>query len=181
MKKLLVMLATLGLGAGAAFASGVGVFGSYLLDSDDMGSAYGGGLKFKTDLAQYFAIDVRASCLTKFSEWDGDDELFVIPLEANLLLNFPLGDQIPLTLYGGGGGGYAIIPEADDVDLDDTFCFSGLGGAELAFGEGAALFVEVQYRVLEVDGAKGDAGDFDFSEDLSFTGLTLNAGLMFQF
>ena len=180
MNKLLVSLAALFVCAAAASAGGVGVFGSYL-DSDDMGPGYGGGIKLKTELADYFAIEVRASCITQFDDWEGDDDLFVIPIEAALLFNFPLGDELPLTLYGGGGGGYAIIPEADDLDLDDSFCFYGVGGLELAMGDSASLFFEAQYRVLEVDGADADGTDFDFENDeLEFTGLSLNAGILFR-
>ena len=180
MKKVLLILAVLGLGAGAAFANGVGVFGSYW-DADDPGPGFGGGLKFKADLAEYFAVEIRASCITKFDDWDGEDELYVIPIEGDLLVNIPLGDEVPITLYGGGGGGYAIIPEADDVDFDDDFCFFGVGGIELGLGESAALFGEVQYRFLEVGGADEDGMDVEFDEDISFTGLSFNAGLSFKF
>jgi hypothetical protein len=179
MKKLLVMLMAIGLSAVAASASGVGVFGAYL-NSDDMGAGYGGGLKFKADLAEYFAVEVRASCLTQFDEWDGDDGLYLIPIEGDLLFNLPLGDS-PVTLYAGGGGGYCIIPEADDVDLDDSFTFFGLGGVELGLGEAASLFVEAQYRVLEVDGAKEDSATINFDEKVKFTGIGVNAGLLFKF
>ncbi|NLG36272.1 MAG: outer membrane beta-barrel protein [Lentisphaerae bacterium] len=179
MKKILILLSILVIGAtSASAAGGVGVFGSYW-DTEDLGPGFGGGVKFKTDIAEFFAFEVRASCITKFDEWDGDDELFVIPIEAGLFFNFPLGDEVPLTLYGGGGGGYAILPEADDIDYDDDFCFFGAGGLEFAMGEGASLFGEVQYRFLEIDGAETDDGDFDMDGEL--TGLSFNAGLLFRF
>ena len=97
--------------------------------------------------------------------------------------SIPLGEEVPLTLYGGGGGGYAIIPECDDVDLDDEFCFYGVGGVEIGLGESASLFVEAQYRFLEVDGAETDDDvEIDFGEeDIEFTGLGVNAGLLFRF
>jgi len=182
MKRFLVLLMAIGLSAVAASASGVGVFGSYL-DGDDSGPGFGGGIKFKADLAEFFAVEARASCLTQFDEWEGDDELFVIPIEGALLLNLPLGSDVPITIYGGGGAGYAIIPEADDIDFDDSFCYFGLAGIELGLGESASLFVEAQYRVLEVDGAEDDDGnEIDFGdEDLKFTGLGVNAGLIFKF
>jgi len=178
MKKILVMLTAIMIGAIAASANGVGVFGSYW-DAEDPGPGFGGGVKFKADLSEFFALEVRASCITKFDDWEGDDELFVIPIEGALLLNLPMGEDVPITLYGGGGGGYAIIPEADDVDFDDDFCFFGVGGIELAFGEGASLFGEVQYRFLEVDGADWDGVDIE--GDVEFTGLSFNAGLLFTF
>lgn len=97
MKKLLIMLIVVGMSAGVASAAGgVGVFGSYW-DADDPGPGYGGGLKFKAELVDYLAVELRASCITKFDEWDGDDDLFVIPLEAGLVLNFPLGTEVPIT------------------------------------------------------------------------------------
>lgn len=182
MKKLLVMLMTIGLCAGATYAgSGVGVYGSYL-DADDPGPGFGGGIKFKTELAEFFALEVRASCITQFDEDDTDDGIYLIPLEGGLLLNLPLGEEVPLTLYGGGGAGYAIIPEADDIDLDDTFCFYGVGGVELGLGESASLFVEAQYRVIDVDGAEtDDEEELEFDEDIKFGGLGINAGLLFRF
>lgn len=181
MKKVLVMLVVFVVGAVAASASGsVGVFGSYL-DADDPGPGFGGGVKFKADLADYFAIEFRASCITQFDDWDGDDELFVIPLEGALIFNLPLGDEVPMTLYGGGGGGYAVIPEADDIDFDDEFTFFGVGGLELGMGDSASLFVEGIYRVLDVDGAEIDGVDVDSDEDAEFGGFGVNAGLVFKF
>ena len=181
MKKILVMLMAIGLGAVAATAGGVGVFGSYW-DTEDLGPGFGGGLKFKADIAEYFAVEFRASCITKFDDWEGDDELYVIPLEGALLVNLPLGEEVPITVYGGGGGGYAILPEADDVDYDDEFCFFGIGGVELGLGESASLFGEVQYRFLEIDGAEVDGVDIDADDDGGeLTGLSFNAGLLFRF
>ena len=62
MKKILVMLAAVVIGTVAASASGVGVFGTYW-DTDDLGPGFGGGVKFKADLAEFFAIEFRASCM----------------------------------------------------------------------------------------------------------------------
>lgn len=179
MKKTPVVLVAILISAVVASAGGVGVFGSYL-DGKDSGPGYGGGIKFKAGLSEYFAVELRASCLTKFDDWEGDDDLFVIPLEAALVLNLPLGKDVPLTLYGGIGGGYAIIPEADDIDYDDTFCYFALGGIEFALGESVSLFAEAQYRVLEVDGADYDGTDIDFDDELKFTGLGVNVGLLFR-
>ncbi|HQM24113.1 MAG TPA: hypothetical protein PK572_10875, partial [Kiritimatiellia bacterium] len=111
MRKWVLVLMMVGLCATmASAAGGLGIFGSYW-DTKDLGPGFGGGVKFSGDLTEFLAIELRASCVTKFDDWDGDDELFIIPLEAGLIFNLPLGEDVPLTLYGGGGGGYAIIPE----------------------------------------------------------------------
>ncbi len=178
MKKVLIMLVVVGLGAASAYASGgVGVFVTYL-NSEDLGGGWGGGLKFKADVEQFLSIEARGSVITAFDDWAGDDELYLIPIEGDILLNFPLGDG-PLTVYGGGGGGFVFIPEVDDVDFDDTYTLFALAGVEIALGDSASLFVEAQYRFLEVDGA--EAADHEFDTDLELSGFGGNAGLLFRF
>jgi opacity protein-like surface antigen len=182
MKKILMVLMLIGLGAVVATAgSGVGIYGSYF-NADDPGPGFGGGIKFKTDLSEYFGVEARASCITQFDEDDTDDGVYLIPLEAGLLFNLPLQDS-PLNLYGGGGIGYAIIPEADDVDLDDEICFYAVAGVEFSLSDSASLFAEAQYRVLEVDGAEvDDYGEVDLDDEkVDFSGFGINAGLLFRF
>ena len=182
MKKILMVLMLIGLGAVVATAgSGVGIYGSYF-NADDPGPGFGGGIKIKTDLSEYFGVEARASCITQFDEDDTDDGVYLIPLEAGLLFNLPLQDS-PLNLYGGGGIGYAIIPEADDVDLDDEICFYAVAGVEFSLSDSASLFAEAQYRVLEVDGAEvDDYGEVDLDDEkVDFSGFGINAGLLFRF
>lgn len=182
MRKWVLVLMMVGLCATmASAAGGLGVFGSYW-DTKDLGPGFGGGVKFCGELSEFLAIELRASCVTKFDDWDGDDDLFVIPLEAGLIFTLPLGEDVPLTLYGGGGGGYAIIPEADDVDLDDEFCFYGVAGAAFALNESIAIFGEAQYRFLEIDGAKVDGEKIDTGDEKGkLSGLGVNVGLRFSF
>ena len=188
MKTLLVILAGVMAVAVTAFAGGgIGVFGSYM-NGKDVDSGFGGGIKFKGDIADYIAVEARASCLTKFSDYLEDDDLYVIPIEGDVLLNFPLGDS-PVTIYGGGGAGYYIIPEYEDsvvlgdvdVDLQDTFGFFGVGGVEFALSEGVSLYAEGKYLLLTVDEAKIEDVDTDLPDEVDFSGLSLNAGLLFRF
>ena len=182
MKKWVLVLLTLGIGATvASAANGLGIFGSYW-DSKDLGPGFGGGVKFCGELSEYLAIELRASCITKFDDWDGHDDLFVIPLEAGLIFTLPLGEDVPVTVYGGGGGGYAIIPEADDVDFDDDFCLYGVAGVGFALNESLAIFGEVQYRFLEIDGVKYNGETVDVGgEKGKFSGLSVNVGLRLGF
>lgn len=190
MKKTLILLALIGWCAVSASAAGggLGVFGTYM-DTDNMGSAYGGGLKFKFEVADYLAAELRASYLTGFEEDDIEyDNLYVVPVEADLLFNFPLKDT-PLTVYAGGGGGYYVMPEFEadgplgtiDIDLEDTFGFFGVGGLELALGDAVSLFAEAKYLFLEVDKVEIDNVEVDPDAAAKFTGLSANAGLMFRF
>lgn len=194
MRRVLAVLAVLALGvASASAAGGLGVFGSYI-DTEDPGTASGGGIKFKFDLAEPLAIEFRASYLTGF---DPDDEvkdlledMELVPLEANLVFNLPMGDAATVCL--GGGGGYYILPEFEvesgipgeastDVDPDDEFGFFALAGIELSLNENVALFAEAQYRWLEVDSAEIDDEDVDFGDDgVIFDGFGANAGLLFK-
>lgn len=190
MKKILVMLMAIGIGVGAAYAGGgaLGVFGTFM-DTEDLDSGFGAGVKFKFDVAQYVAAELRASYVTKFD--DGSDELdnlYMIPVEADLLFNLPLGDS-PLTVYAGAGGGYYVLPEFEtdagfgdtDIDLDDTFGFYGIGGLEFALAESVSLFAEVKYLFLEVDTVTIDDIEVESDEAIEFTGLSGNAGIMFRF
>jgi len=185
------------LGAVSASAGGgLGVFGSYM-DSKDPGTAYGGGGKLKVDLGKFVALEVRGSYLTNFEVEEAGvqvrfEDLALIPVEGDLVLQLPLGEKAGC-LYGGGGGGYYVLPEYDLVeydgpggthkyDLDDTFGFFAVAGLQLNLGDNAALFAEVQYRVVEVEGAEVDGEEVEFSDNwvVEFTGLTGSAGLLFR-
>jgi opacity protein-like surface antigen len=187
MRKVLAVLAVLVLGAASASAGGLGVFGSYI-DTEDPGTAYGGGLKFKFDVGEMLAVELRGSYITGFEPDDEFEDLLkdmiLVPIEADLVINLPMGDAA--TIYVGGGGGYYVIPEFEidiaipgsdepDVDPDDEFGFFALAGIELNMGESVALFAEAQYRFLE------DDEDVEFGDDgVVLDGIGANVGLMFK-
>jgi hypothetical protein len=56
-----------------------------------------------------------------------------------------------------------------------------VAGIELTLGESLSLFAEAQYRFLEVDGAEMDDDDVEFDDEVEFTGLGINAGLLLRF
>ena len=193
MRKLLMVLVVLALAVPMARgAGGLGVFGSYwdMKDADD--AALGGGIKFKMEMMPQICLEMRASYLQEFGERPLEDAN-IVPLEADVVIDFPLVPDV-LTIYGGGGGGYYIMPEFEasealglsdepDIDPDDTFGFYVVGGAELQLNEQVALFGEVKYTwleidELEVDGESIDLADFDAELDL--TGIGFNAGLLLK-
>ncbi|HHX97777.1 MAG: outer membrane beta-barrel protein [Kiritimatiellia bacterium] len=181
MRKLFLVLLSLAVMTGVALAdNGLGIFGTYW-DTEDLGGGFGGGIKFRGNLGDLFGVDLRASCVTQLDDWEGDDDLYLIPLEALLLFRIPLGEYSPVKAYVGGGGGYVIVPEADDIDFDDDFCFIGVGGIEFALNENVSLFAEAMYRFFEVDGMEIDGENIDLKGELEFTGFGVNAGLFFRF
>lgn len=195
MRRLMVVLAVLALGAtGAMAAGGFGLFGSYWDADGDTGM--GGGIKVKGELAPNLAIEIRASYLP---EWDFDDDatddafedFSVIPVEADLTLNFPLADA--LNVYAGGGIGYYVTPEFElkgapigasaepDVDLDDEFGYFAVAGIEIKLNDQVALFGEAQYRWLEIEEAEIDGSDVDLDDlggSVEADGIGFNAGLL---
>jgi hypothetical protein len=190
MKKFLVMMIAIGLGVAAAYAGGgaLGVYGTFM-DTEDVDSGFGAGVKFKFDIVEYVAAELRASYVTKFDDGsDALDNLYMIPVEADILFNLPLGDS-PVTIYAGGGGGYYVLPEYEtdigfgdtDIDLDDTFGFYGIGGFEIALAESVSLFAEAKYLFLEVDTVTIDDIEVGGDDALEFTGFSGNAGILFRF
>jgi len=148
----------------------LGAFGSYL-DSDDLGTGYGGGAKLEVKPTDWLSVDGRASLLF-FDDFD----ISLIPLEAALRLNIPiLGERI--VPYAGVGAGYYLF-DADDVDLDDNVGYFPLVGLEVGTRR-VALFVEARWLFLETDtdAALEELGDLDAEVD----GLGINAGLLFRF
>lgn len=120
----------------------MGVMGSYL-DTDDMGEAYGGGVRLKYDLVEYVGLDFRGSMLRL-----QDPSVNMFPLEANLMLQVPVANV--LIPYGGFGVGYYIF-DGGDVDLDDTVGYGPLAGVELRLASAVALFGEARWLFLEPD------------------------------
>jgi hypothetical protein len=157
-------------GCTAGSMAELGVFGSYL-DSDDLGTGYGGGAKLEVKPTDWLSVDGRAS-LIFFDDFD----ISMIPLEAALRLNVPmLGERI--VPYVGVGAGYYLF-EADDVDLDNNVGYFPLVGLEVGLRR-VALFAEARWLFLQTDtdAGLGELGDLDADVD----GLGINAGLLFRF
>jgi len=182
MKITALFIATALTAASALAGGGLGIFGTYWDADDTDDPAIGGGIKLKAPLMPNLCMELRGSYLVEFA--DGTDEESLIPLEAGLVIEFPIAEQ--LTLYAGGGAGYFISPEYEvddgmggevDVDLDDEVGYYAVAGAELKLNESVAIFAEAKYTAVEFDGAEVEGIDVDF-EDSEMKGLGVNAGLM---
>jgi opacity protein-like surface antigen len=167
-----LMAAALSLG-GCAHGSGLefGAFGSSL-DSEDLGTGYGGGAKVEINPVDLVSVDARASWI-HFSDVNID----MIPLEAAALLNFSaLGERI--VAYVGVGGGYYLF-ENDGEDLDDEVGFFPLVGMEVGFHR-VSVLAEARWLFLEadVDSAEDELQNLD---DANVDGFGVNVGLLFRF
>jgi hypothetical protein len=158
-------------GCSAGSAAALGLFGSYL-DSDDLGTGYGGGAKLELKPTDVLSVEGRAGWI-----YFEDFEISMVPLEAALRLNLPLlGERI--VPYVGAGGGYYFF-EADDVDLDDDVGYFPLAGLEVGFRR-VAVFGEARWLFLktDVDSALDELADLD---EADVDGLGVNVGLLFRF
>ena len=123
MRKLFLVLLSLAVMTGVALAdNGLGIFGTYW-DTEDLGGGFGGGIKFRGDLGDLFGVDLRASCVTQLDDWEGDDDLYLIPLEALLLfrgakLHQGRPQQQLAVLIDTHGGSGAVILFLEDQPAD---------------------------------------------------------------
>ncbi|MGA1236545.1 MAG: hypothetical protein ACO34E_06725 [Limisphaerales bacterium] len=145
----------------------MGLMGSYL-DTDDLGEAYGGGIRLKYDLVEYVGLDFRGSMLRL-----QDPSVNLFPLEANLMLQLPVANV--LIPYGGFGVGYYIF-DGGDVGLDNAVGYGPLAGVELRIASAVALFGEARWLFLEPD-VSGWMG----RDRVRLDGFGVTAGIMVLF
>jgi hypothetical protein len=119
------------------------VFWTSSLDSDDLGTGYGGGAKLEVKPTDWLSVDGRAS-LIFFDDFD----ISMIPLEAALRLNVPMFGERIVPYAGVGVGEYLF--DADDVDLDDSVGYFPLVGLEVGTRR-VALFAEARWLFLQTD------------------------------
>jgi opacity protein-like surface antigen len=144
-----------------------GGFGTYL-DPKDYDESWGGGLRLKYDLVEYIAFDLRAS-MVRVRPFDAN----MFPLEANLLLQVPIGKT--LLPYGGMGVGYYLF-DSGNPKLQHSLGYGPLAGLELRLGRSIAIFGEARWLFLEPD-VKGSSTLTKASLD----SFGVNAGIMFLF
>jgi hypothetical protein len=151
----------------AAADVSLGAFGSFL-DTEDLGEAWGGGLRLKYDLIEHIGFDLRAG----FTRID-DASLNIFPLEGNLFFQFPIANRI--LPYGGFGVGYYVF-DGSALDLEDRVGYGPLAGLELRLTQSFAIFGEARWLFLDpkIQSPSGLGS-------AKLGGFGINAGLMVLF
>jgi hypothetical protein len=147
-----------------------GIFGTMWDPKDTESHGYGFGFRSQVRVNPYISFDTRASWI-KFK----DDDFSVFPIEANLMLKLGM-------VYAGVGGGYYVFDNNNNVDLDNNFGWSALGGIDVPVGP-VGLFGEVKWLDLSTDGKVSGvepASGSPASVHLKANGLGFNIGVMFQ-
>lgn len=180
MKRLMMMLAIIGLCMPSAWASGIGAYGAYWKTKggddafDDDG--FGGGAKVKIDLVPQLSLEIRGTYFSLEPKEGDGGKLEVIPVEAGLTLNLPNSSK--LTPYLGGGAGYFFMNAkngGESTSLKNVVGGYGIVGVEIELAEGFCLFAEGKYTVVSAQSKEDD------SPKIKLDGFGADAGLMLKF
>ncbi len=175
------------------------------LDEFDIGGALGGGVVGQIRLHKLLALELRLSGFAAgdskdvFVEGAGwfENEITIVamPMEAGLVAFLPLGETF--SLYGGPGAGFYLfdgqfrseqgpLETTYDIELDDEGGFYVLLGARAQLARNVGLFLEGKYTWVETSLEQSnefleDIGIAGVEPDLDFSGLSVNAGMIFTF
>ena len=175
------------------------------LDALDADGAFGGGVVGQFRLNPHLGLEVRLSgfatgdtkdVYVEGEGWfDTDFTIVSVPMEAGIVGFLPLGPTF--SVYGGPGVGYYLFDGqisseqgprdvTYDVEVDDEGGWYALLGARAQLARNLALFVEGKYTwidtsVEKLDDVGRETGIDWMGGDLDFSGLALNAGMLFTF
>lgn len=175
------------------------------LDSFDIDGAIGGGVVGQFHLNRFLGFELRLSgYATGYSEdvyienegwFDTDFTIVSMPMEVGLVGFLPLNNMF--SVYGGPGAGYYLFDgqfsskqgpreTTYDIEINDEGGFYLLGGVRAQLVRNLALYVEGKYTWVETsveqnDGLLEDLGIHGLNKDLDFSGLAINAGMLFTF
>ena len=210
MKKLLVLILAATVALPAAFASGLRL-GFSAWDAGDFSKAaddhmlLGAELVGNFDISAPVSLELRVAGMgyaddedVKINDrwYDCDTSVYVVPLEAGLALNVPVG---LLTAYGSGGIGYyffGIDVDAEhhehhkwhehfsDDDDDSSFGAYATAGLRISLAPSISLYGQAEYRWIFDDISlfekHASALDRPFT-DLDPSGLGFSAGISINF
>lgn len=175
------------------------------LDGLDVDGAAGAGVVGHIPLSAHFTAELRISGFAAGEErnietedgtrHENDVTIVSMPLEANLLLEMPLGRTV--VFYGGPGVGYYLFDGQSnsdlgddtvlyDIEVDDEFGGFLVAGLRAQLKPRLGLYLEGQYTWLETSIEKAtevrrEIGIDWVAQELDFSGFALHAGLLFVF
>ena len=164
------------LAAAPASAGNLRIFGAYL-DSGDVGSFTGGGLKYASSDTLGFEFGVTA--YLESDEFDlGDLDLAVDTIDNTA---WDLGSRVSISeiFYFSLGVSYFQF-DADYGDIDDEWGFYGTLGATIG-GDTFRFFIEGVYRDVKATIKYEDLELIQEEVRLDIGGFGVNAGLEWRF
>lgn len=178
---LAIVVLGLGVAAGTANATDLGLHGAYW-DTKQAARTFGFGAKLR-----FSFVELRATYFddvtTDVEPESADFEVKAYPLEGGIVLQFLKNSMV--RPYVGGGVGYYLL-DTNLGDIDDELGYYVVGGADIGAPSSRVAFsIEGIYRNIEgsVRGELFDP-DFDIEEDevhLDLSGIGANAGVVFRF
>lgn len=169
------------------------------IDELDFSGALGGGAIGQVQINPYLALEMRISAfLTGEDEdvyiegegwYENDLTISALPLEIGITGFLPIGEIF--SLYGGPGVGYYFfdgqftstqgpVEITRDLHLDNKAGFYLVFGTRAQLARNTVLFADAKYTWVESTASQA-AGVFETETDLDFSGLALEAGLIFTF
>ena len=143
-----------------------------MVDSEDLGEGYGGGVKLELNPLDMVSVDARAG----YINFD-DTNVEIMPLEAAGLYNFSmLGERI--VPYAGAGVGYYHF-DGNGAEIDDNVGFFPLVGLEIGL-QRLSVLAEARWLFLQadVDSAKAELANIT---NANVDGLGINVGVLYRF
>ncbi|NCD21663.1 MAG: hypothetical protein EOL90_01815 [Spartobacteria bacterium] len=193
--------------AGRSFGLGVHLAYWDLAQLDGLGldGNLGAGVVGHIPLSAHFAAELRMSGFAAGEKrnietedgqrYENNVTIVSLPLEANLLLEMPLGRTF--VLYGGPGVGYYLFDgqsntdQGDktivyDIEVDDEIGGYLLAGLRAQLRPHVGLYLEGQYvwvetRIKKAAEVRREIGIDWVAQELDFSGFALHAGLIFTF
>ena len=169
------------------------------MDDLDINGVFGGGAIGQYRINPYLALEMRLSgflgghnenVYIEGAGWyENDLTISAVPMEVGLMGFLPLGETF--SLYGGPGIGYYIfdgeftstqgpVEITQDISLDDEVGWYVVLGGKAQLAWNMALFANAKYTWVE-SSAGQTIGVFEIQKDVDFSGLALEAGLIFTF
>lgn len=179
------------LGAGTASAVQVGVYHGFWAPRN-FGDGYGPGVSVGWGTYPQDEFSLRLAMFPSFNRTEGTEsgpvqlELEVIPVEGAYMFPITPPGHLIRGYLGGGLGYYVASLESRgpagtlSTEIDDHFGWLAGGGVTLEVNPTFSLFGEMFFRGILGSFDDGKLTRPEFSNDIDFSGLSINLGMTFR-